>query len=304
MPTPPRPLSRTAARLAAVVALVALAGCGSPFEVELPQAPPRLVLQSLFAADSVLTVGVLQSAPAGAAGGAPSGPVTTASVTVLEDGVAVGQAAYVPARLRYVSDVTVRAGRRYGVRVTAPGFDAAEAEDAVPLPVPFTLDVVEGAPPEPGAGRVDAVTLRFTRPADEAFLSLYGLVQRPPDAGGPASPLPFRSADPLLADGDLTGRLFDVDDPFYQRAFFRVAAPVGPEVALQVNVVRALDAGAPAGPRESLRLAALSPTYYAYARARAADDEGIFDTPRALPSNVTGGYGVFAAFAATERVLP
>lgn len=284
-----------------LLATLVLSACGSPFEVELPDQAPRLVVQSLFAADSVLTLGVLQSAPSVASGGAPSDPVTTATVQIFQDGARVGSAVYDPSRRRYVSDVRPRAGRTIGVRVEAPGFEPVEAQDTVPRATPFEVEVLRG--PEPGADRVDPVTVRLAAPADTAFLALYGLVERP-GAGGepdPVAPLSFRSSDPLLADGALGGLVFDFEEPFYQRAVFRVVPALGAELAVRINVRRAPDGTA----TERLRLATLSPTYYAYARALDAEGTGAtFEAAQALPSNVSGGFGIFAAFAAAEQVLP
>ena len=285
---------------------LALAACDAPFRVELPEHDSRLVVSSLFAADSVITLTVGRSLSVLDPDAPSSDNVTTATVSLFEDGTPVGEATYVPNRLRYISSVRARAGRTYRVRVEAAGFDPVEAEDTVPLPRPFEVDVVPGPTPTGGRPRVDAVTVRFADPSGEDFYALYGLSERR-GADGAINQLfglAFSSTDPLLTDGDLTGLVTDFDDPYYRQAFFRDRAFDGESVALQIDVLR-VDSEAGAGFTERLRLAAVSETYYGYVRAR--DTGGVstpFDTPRALPSNVVGGYGIFAAFAASEQVLP
>lgn len=286
---------------------VLLAGCSTPFEVEIPSEDPRLVVTSLFAADSAFTLNVreseplLQDAPPGV------GNVTTATVTIFEDGVEVGRAPYVQSRLRYVSDIRPRAGRTYRVRVEAPGFETAEAEDTVPLPRPFAATVTRGPEPTGGRDRLDDVTLRFADPAGPDYYAVYGLAERRfpnrPDATQ-FFPLLFQSADPVLADGDLEALISESDPPFYLRAFFSDRPFDGAEVAVQIQARRdrnGTDGGVEVTDR--LRLATLSETYYRYQRARAQGGTPFDDAVR-VPSNVRGGYGIVAAFNATEHVLP
>ena len=285
----------------------AAAGCSTPFEVELPPEDPLVVIKSLFAADSLITVDLSRSEPLLRPAPGGFGDITDATVTLFEDGVEAGQAVYVRDRLRYVSDVRARAGRTYRVRVEAPGLPPAEAEDTVPLPRPFAAEVARGPEPTGGRDRLDDVTVRFRDPAGPDYYALYGLVERRlPDRPQPFQvfPLTFRSADPALADGNLEALVSDVDEPFYLRAFFSDRPFDGGPVEILLRVRRRED-----GPEfaveniDRLRLAVLSPTYYRYQRARAQGGTPFDDVVR-VPSNVEGGYGVFAAFAASEQVLP
>ena len=290
---------------------LALAACSTPFEVELPDEPPRLVVRSLFQADSLLTLDLGQSAAVLAPGGTPFETVRGATVTIFQDGAPVGQATFDEFRNRYVSDIRVRAGRTYGVRVEAPGFETAEAEDTVPLPRPFEVDVERGPDLGRDRDRIDAVTVRFSDPEGPDYYALYGLSEQRfpafPDATPRTGPLTFRSADPVLADGALYGLIGDVGDPFYLRAFFSDRALPASTAAIRVSVGRYEDESGSAEVTDRLRLAVVSKTYYRYQRAIAEanpTDLDLFDSPTRVPSNVEGGYGIFAGFAATERVLP
>ena len=293
-------------RLSALLAAsLALAACSTPVEIELPDHQPRLVVQGLFAADSVLTLAVQRSASVTDAPDVLE--VTDATVEVYEDGTLVDVAEYVSNRLRYVTTVRPRAGRTYRVEVSAPGFEPVSAEDTVPEPVPFTVDVAPGPEPDTeGQSRVDAVTVRFADAPGDDFYALYGVVEQTFTDSDfrQAFPLVFRSNDPLLADGDLRGFISDFDEPFYQRAFFRSRPFDGQSVAIRINARRVGPEGT-ARVTERLRLATLSPTYYTYVRALTSDSDGSpFSASRDLPTNVTGGYGIFAAFSASEQVLP
>ena len=298
------------ARLGALVGAlaVALGACGSPFEVEIPAEAPRLVVKALFAADSLITLDLGRSAPAVASTRTDFDDVTTATVRLFEDGVFVGDAPYVRNELRYVSAVRARAGRTYRVEIEAPGFEPVSAEDAVPLPPAFEVVAVgRGPAPLGGDSRVDPVTVEIADPAGPDAYALYGVVDiDPPDDGNDLLfPLLFSSADPTLTDGGfLTEILTEFDAPNYLRAFFRSDPFDGQTVRIEIGVRRTTIYGEETT-TERLRLARLSETYYAYVRAREADRQASpFSEVTRIPSNVDGGYGIFAAFAATERVLP
>lgn len=292
-----------------LILAVAAAGCSTPFEVELPPEEPRLVIESLFAADSLITLDLSRSEPLLQPAPSSFNSVTDATVRIFENGVEAGQAIYVRNRLRYMSPVRARAGRTYRVRVEAPGLAPAEAEDTVPLPRPFTATATVARGPEltGGRDRLDDVTVRFRDPSGPDYYALYGLVERRfPDPRQPSQifPLLFRSADPALADGNLESLVSETGDPFYLRAFFSDRPFDGRAVEVQLRVFRLEDE--PQFETENidrLRLAVLSPTYYRYQRARSQGGTPFDDVVR-VPSNVEGGYGIFAAFAASEQVLP
>lgn len=291
-----------------LIALVPLlAACGTPFEVELPEQPPRLVVESLFAADSLIALDIGQSASVLEPGAPFVESVRDATVRIYEDGVLAGDAAYDALRDRYLTNVRARAGRTYRLEVEAPGFAPVEAEDTVPRPTPFEIEVVRGPEPETDRSREDAVTLRFADPPGDDFYAIYGLSELTFTGSDQrrVGPLSFTSTDPLLTDGDVASFLTDFDEPFYQRAVFRSLLFDGETAAVLVSVLRYEDASGASRATDRLRLATLSETYYSYVRALDGSSEGTpFSTPRALPSNVVGGYGIFAAFAAAERVLP
>ena len=296
-------------RLIAGCLLVALAGCDSGLEVDLPDQDSRLVVTSLFAADSLISFEVGRSASAFQE--PPLEDVTAATVLVYEDDVLAGRAVYEPNRLRFASTVRAVAGRTYRVEVSAPGFAPVRAQDTVPMPVPFEVASVERGPdPTDGRDREDTVTLRFQDPPGDDFYALYGLNERT-FPGRPDQtqlfPLAFRSADPALADGDLTRLIGETEAPFYQRAVFRDTPFQGRTASVRLSVLRfeADDNSGAFRDTQRLRLARLSPTYYDYVRAlEAARSSGTpFDDAVDVPSNVEGGFGIVAAFAATERVL-
>lgn len=288
--------------------LVGALGCDSAVEIELPEEEPRLVLSALFEADSLLTLDLRQSA---SALDEPSiEDVADATVEVFEDGAPVGTATYAEFRLRYVTDVRPRPGRTYRVRVSAPGFGPVEAEDAVPEPVPFEVVSVERGPePTGGRDREDVVTVRFTDPPGDDHYALYGLAtwSYPGRDYEQTFPLGYRSASPALADGGLDGLLGETEAPRYVRALFRDTPFEGETVTIKLEVRRqdASEYGGEVEITERLRLARVSETYYRYVRAIEADGgAGPFGDRTRTPSNVEGGYGIFAGFTATERALP
>ena len=295
-------------RLPLVLLAAVFGACSTPFEVELPDEEPRLVIESLFAADSLLTLDVTRSEPVQRPSPGGYNPVTNATVLLYEDGVFVGEAPYVGNRNRYVSNVRPRPGRTYRVRVEAPDFEPVTAEETVPVPRPFTIEVERGPEPTGGRPRLDPVTVRFTDPAGPDYYALYGLTERRfpgRDTPGQLFPFAFRSADPVLADGDLEALVGESDDPRYLQAFFSDRPFDGSPIAIRIRAQRLEDEpGDQTETTDRLRLATLSETYYRYQRALAQDQSNPFGEPVRVPSNVEGGYGIFAAFAASEQVLP
>lgn len=291
------------------LAAAVLGACSTPFEVELPDEPPRLVITSLFEADSLLELDVSQSVGVLDPEGPPLENVAGATVTIFEDGVPVGGAVRDEFGFKYVSDVRPRAGRTYRVRVEAPGFETAEAEDTVPLPRPFEVDVERG--PRGEFDRIDAVTVQFSDPEGPDYYALYGLAERR-FAGRPDAtqvfPLLFESEDPVLADGFLE-RLIENPEgrSFFQGAFFSDRALPDRPVSVRLDVRRDTQTFEGVVQVDRLRLAVVSETYYRYQRATVRDGviaSDLFGQPARVPSNVDGGYGIFAGFAATEVVLP
>lgn len=119
--------------------LVVLAGCEKTVSVDIPQRPPRLVINGWLEKDVPVEVMVGKSRNVLD----PSNPwssniesyvVKNAVPVMYENNVAIDTLVYDPASFKYrsASGKSLQEGKNYTIKVTAPGFEAVEAHTTVP----------------------------------------------------------------------------------------------------------------------------------------------------------------------------
>ena len=190
----------------------ALAACDFEKVVELDAPPytPRLVVGAFPAADSVFTVQVGRSVSAFEPGSFYGDEllVPDADVEVYgEDGALLERLRYVPYELdsgrgyyRSARGLTAEAGRRYTLRVEAPGLPPAEATTRVPEAIPFSVrfDGMTTTDPIYSAQRARLAVVFTDPPGDQTYaLSVTG-TYRDGDGSLRSFSNSFASTDPLL----------------------------------------------------------------------------------------------------------
>lgn len=290
--------------------LAAVTGCETVVDVDLPEAPPRLVVHSVYAAGApwratvTHTVGVLTDDDIEL--------VPDAEVAVWRDGQVVARLnAYDPesGTYRAASGEAPVPGAVYTLRAAAPGYDAVEATAAVPLPPAVEVDVQTRPVAVDGyTVRRHTITLRLDDPAgsDDAYALLFdradSLDGQPLSLGG--AWFSSRDAAVLAEDGfeDFDDeRTFEGDEAVFTDRVFDGRTYT---LTATMDDFAGYGADGPTGITSVLivRLRRLSPDYYAYLRSRRAYDQNEdnpFAEPANLHSNVEGGYGLFAGFAET-----
>jgi len=302
-----------------VLALLA-SGCRKYLDFEGEDLQPRLVLNGLVTADSVVTVYLSNSR--GVIDPGQLAAVTNGQVRVfdeqgnlLEQLVHVGEGAY-------RGSVVIAPGTALSVQAQASGLAAVRANDRVPLPVPIqqwdTVSVeAEGGGSGFGSTTLE-VTLTINDPGDrsnfyllEAFVGQQYIIQQ--------------VFDPI--SGTFVLDTIFLDEPFWSRAYLSSADPVlisqsdaGPgETRVFFNRAVFRDDGFNGTTRSfrirlesfirpgtlDLRLVSISEATFRYFRTleRYAYTEGDpFAEPVQVFTNVEGGLGIWGG-ANVEQVL-
>lgn len=275
-----------------------LGGCETSFEIDVPAHEPRLVLNGLFAADGPLGVSVTRSRPLDEGGYFE--PVE-AFAAFYEDGLLVDTAS-TRSGGAWSASVQPRPGHTYRVRVTAPGFAPAEATDVLPGVPRATLSTRQLTAEARGGGLYE-ITVHLDDPAGEANYYALSFHHRQYVDGrwtGSYGSSSFRSSDPVLRDGSLDDILVDAGLSSYDLAYFSDRAIDGKTYDLRIR--EGMSPSPFQQPGEQVvffvRLRAISEAYYRYMKAAALEgDDSPFTEPVALPSNVEGGFGLFAGYS-------
>ena len=290
--------------LAAAVLFIT-AGCETTVDVELPDHEPRLVINELFVADSAWRVSVTRSQGIQEADRRAAPPVENATVVIRANDRVVDTLTYTDEEIYRSLDADAsqpQVGTPYTLRVSAPGFETAEATGQAPRPVPFRIALREGEHSD--------VDVTITDPAgrDNYYaLFVYEKIVGPERTVRQA--LLFTSASPLLKD-DVQIDFGDGGRARYERALFTDETFQGETRRVTLRI-RDLETPSQLPPEVErfviVVLASLSEASYEYQRtADLADDteDNPFSEPVQVFSNVNGGLGIFAGATWVERTLP
>ncbi len=292
--------------------LTALCACEQVIEPDLPEHPPRLVLQAFFTSDGAWTAHVARSfgilEPQSVHGGSL---VDDAAVELLAGDRVVGKLEFNYTVVAYVFEGgALQAGETYSLRVTAPGFETVRATDTVPGPVPTSVRLYRpraSAGSESGAGRDLSIELEIQDPPGEANyyqISLFRVYEGR-EEGEARDFIPafrreenFSTKDPsILADNSVDGSPFEEGGFEGKAPYFRDTLFDGSthEIELSTDF-----AGGPDFSEIRLQVLYISEAYYEYLKtARLHHDtlDNPFAEPLNVYSNVENGYGIFAGYS-------
>lgn len=311
--------------LASFLLLALLVGCESTVDVDVPEHEPRLVVHSFFAADSQWVVDVSRSTGAFERGDLddPEFEVDNATVTVEIPGrdaipltytdtlslSPIYGGAQLPGGAYSTRAAQPVPGRRYTLRVDAPGYTAIEAQSEAPRSVPLSLtSAARPAPLPPGTDpaftrQERTVTLTIRDPPGEA--NYYWIrAQRADtseDGGRGRSTAYFTTRDRSILNDAAT----DLDDSGQYEgagAYFADALFNGRTHAIDLTFNEYFfSPDDPDYPEERqyiiLEVAVLSSDLYEYlvsSRIFGQNNDNPFAEPINLHTNVTSGYGIFA----------
>lgn len=300
---------------AALLAVLTLGACETVVDVPPPPYEAQLVAQGFFTPDSLWVVRVT-STTRYASPDAP-GFVNDATVEVWEEGQLRAQLARSDSGTYAVTGSGPAMGRRYSLRVAAPGYPSVEGSDLLPQAPPVTAfdeTIVQGGESMASRRRVTQVAITLDDPPGEN--NYYGLLVvqarwSEDRRTGQLAPLPpslfvFESDD--LALGESEFDFLDTEKTRYREAFFTDGLFDGRSYTLDFDVQ--YDAPDPAAEVVIQRvllvvLLSVSEDFFRYwktASRQAVTNENPFAEPLRVHSNMTGGLGVFAGFQ--YRVFP
>lgn len=279
-------------------------GCERDVSVDLPREPARLVVNAFFTPDSVVRVQVSRSQsvlerPRLLA-------VEGAEVKLYEEGREV--AVLRPDAQRkflYQSDgKPVRAGRNYAVVVSAPNYEPATAENAVPLPVRIKgIAVSEAAGVSLEGAVYNLLRVELDDPAGEenyyaVRIKAVTYETKTDPRTGKTDTLRRESFGDLFAEPTVSGFRAEEQLLFADRLFDG-----------RTTALLAYFYPLPEADRSEYRilLLSVSKAYYEYHRRLPGhltnqSFEILGGEPVPMPGNITNGYGIFAGYSVSEVI--
>jgi hypothetical protein len=297
-----------------------LLGCEQPVEIDLPEHEPQLVPFGLFSPDSAWSVSVTQSA-AYTSRSEPR-PVNTATVEIYEDGALLE-------RLRLGENGIYRGestrpvpGKTYRLEVSAPGFETAVAESALPPAITPPKVSAQQQPSEFG-GTETAISIQLdddAARADYYALDLWHQTKRTHTYDGRTfvnaqnRSLAFRTSDPVLRGIDDDVDPFGDTEVYLSRAYFDDTLFDGRTETIDlVSPGSGWYHGGPSSPegfeiteRLDARVFSVSEAFGRFYASAEQQDElagDPFAEPVQIYSNVSTGMGLFAGYKVYSTTL-
>ena len=283
-------------------------------DVEPPPHTPQLVAQSFFTPDSLWAVRVTSTVPF-ASTDRPTF-VDDATVEIWAGNRLVAQPARADSGTYVATGAGAVPGTTYTLRVTAPGFEATEGRDALPLPPPVTAfreTRVQEADSTSRRRRTQVEITLDDPPASDQFYGILVLqarwrVDRRTGRVDPLPPSLFPFESDNLALGESEFDFLDTDKTLYREAFFTDDLFDGAMYTLDFDIqydVPRPDADVLIERGFGIVLLSVSKDFFRHwktAGKQAFTNENPFAEPLRVHSNMTGGFGVFAGFQ--YRLLP
>lgn len=288
-----------------VFAIIGLCSCETVIEIDIPEEPSKLVVNSYFSSDSLWEVNVSASEPILSA--EPLKFISDANVTITDSDGTSFKLEEVPEKKGvYRSDALMpESGRTYNIQVSAAGFTTVTSRGAAPTPVEITsidtsTSFVDGFPET-------EILINFQDPASERNFYLLKLfyvqkiVANDGDTFTYQEEVGFALAnDDIFSSG--TGTLLE-DTPFNGRNY---------TIGITTQAIGFIPPNDSTGPSDNfsasliIELQSTSEEMFQY-ESSIFDYETSSGDPFAQPaqvySNIDNGFGIFAGFSASRREL-
>lgn len=288
------------AQLAVAAALTVMgASCEQIIEIDLPEQPSRLVVNSAFTPDSTWKARVTFSTDIQDANGPQ--PVQNAVVLIQENGATLDTLRHAYEDVYHsVLGTTPQAGHTYTLTASAPGFENVSGSDHVPHPVaPVAITWRDSVLYDPFNGYSGEVSFQIHDPAGEEnfyVLNVYGIdtVYELSDTLLYFNPLFLAFQDPIMEW-----------DAYLGSVLFHDATFDGATRTLKVQL--ASDEYSWYAGRLVLGLSSASAAYYRYTQTLSSYFETGFNPfaePVRVHSNMTAGMGIFAGYSVALAPVP
>lgn len=279
-------------KLIFIAAALAFASCETIVNIDLPEHKRALVVNSLFAHDSVLTVQVSHSI--GSLDNSQINFIDNATVEIYKDGNYVATLPSMGEGKYAAASVVPKHGSSYTVKVSAPSYDPVSSTAAVPAPVAITSWSLKDSAVSMYGTYMAELSVTFNDPAAERnfyMLELYvkdtigntyreAIFPKTEESTTEQAIYPFV----LINDELINGKEYTVRALMDSYVIYIVTPPNG-----SGNLVA--------------QLKSISSEYYLYLKTRdlqAMNSGNPFSEPVRVFSNIDGGYGIFAGSSATN----
>lgn len=297
-------------RILYVLFAISLLGCQRELGVDLPYEGDRLVIFGLISADSTVAVRIQKTGP-------PTGRflfsesiVANAAVRLFENGVLVEQLRHTSTG-NYLSPsgFKPKVGKGYSLKVSAPGLpDADTGSEVIPSVVKVDSYVFRDTVTSPFTqDEARKLTFSFTDDAREANFYAAQIIGQ--YRGNFVALNTFYIGRPLEVSEDLCSFLADDNQYVLQDVCFN-GMPFSADLGISTNgnLQDTTGTGKSRGQQVDcdqilLRFRKVTRTYRDYLRLSGFDEEGFlraFALPTREFTNVTGGYGLWAAYSEDE----
>jgi hypothetical protein len=293
---------------------LAISSCEKDVTIDVPVQSPKLVIESnnrlgqRFTAYITRSVDVL--APIN------SSPLTNAFVTLFQDNVLRDTLVYNSNNRLYAAKNNTRpvAGGNYTIKATAAGLAPVEATSKAPVPVPIQSLTYRPRFRSGSSGEeLDEIKFSFQDPAGKA--DYYMVRIRVPSFAVLDTVTYFNVGCLRTVDPDAETGLKDVGtsyDACIEQDFVMKDVRFEGRVKEVTLQVRSGDIGNFLHPttgilyRPVVELTAITEAYYRYYKSQKIYEDAQsnpFAEPVSVYTNITGGYGIFAAYGAAYKVI-
>lgn len=286
----------------AIILALCFTSCETVVEIEVPYEGDRLVVNSLFPADTTLAIELHRSKFVLAERGDGFEPVTGATAILLNaSGEKLDEMSYI-GNGTYRSDVIPEPGKIYRIKVSKEGFETVTAKNRIP-DEPARITRYETKPID--GFNYQRLTIWLDDPRGEDFYELSGIVktthhvQRPDTAytWTNIEQLQFQTTDPIFQnfylDNEVAGGRFLIfDDDLFNGSTAKIELTFF--FGACVNCGREHEV--------TFYLRKISEAYYRYKKTKKMQDqrkERPFAEPVPVYDNIKNGYGIFAGYNVT-----
>jgi hypothetical protein len=297
-----------------LIALVVFSSCEKSVTIDVPQKPSSLVINAILKKDQAIRVVIGKSRYILEAGqGIDTYVVKNAVPVIFENNLPIDTLVYEAARYTYISpkNKTIRGGYTYTIKITAPGFSAAEATTIVPSQseAPEVTRVKDARVTSDGVHK-DEIVVKFNDPAEKNFYLLQ-FFQAPFQPGDEYTVYCASTTDKDLelvgdnADPLSTDNCYDADNLILRDDNFNGQVKQL-RFYIESNILQDRMGSGGQTTKPYVKLSRITEEQFKFIKSFSVYNMTV-DNPFAEPvnvfTNVKNGYGIFASYTSATKDL-
>lgn len=266
-------------------------GCETIVDLDLPEAEPRLVIESAFGPDTIFSIKI--SCSSGLNNQEDIKAVINATIEISENGLLIEQQPWHRWNGIYQSSFRPSEKNNYIIKVSAPGYKTVTAADAVPAEIKIDSVHTQFVSEDYFEKKYRVKIFFRDLPGEKNYYHLVVLGEFHYGTQIDYYNLPFETSDPSIKSGNYDDDFYDTD--FLGDAVFNDQLFDGQSRELTIIV-------SDHEPRDiqTVRLSSVSKNLYEYLRtirSQSNDDDFSLTEPVQIYSNVENGFGIFGGYS-------